>query len=301
MATGSEIVEETRRHLLSGQQERLNRLNGAIIAGAVTLVTEFDIDGSIGAIVPGHTIAINDEEMHVFSVDTATDTATVQRGMNGSTDAGHALGDLIYVQPKFSNFRIIEAVKNELRSLSAPQNGLFQIKTVDLTFNASQSGYDLTGVTAGDVLDIYEVRYQRPGPEDRWPRIRLYELARNMATTEFASGLALILHESAFPGNTIRVRYKAPFDTSISSSTADVAATSGLPASAIDILSLGAAIRLTSPRDIKRSFTESQGEPRRAEEVQVGSGVTGLRGLFSLRAQRIQEEAGKLQSQYPTL
>lgn len=296
MASASSIVEATRRHLLSGQNEELNRLNGAITSGATTLIVEFDL----GGIQKGATLAIDDEEMYVFNVVDSTKTATVQRAFNGSVAATHSDDVLVFVKPKFSTFRILEAINDELRDLSSSMNGLFQIKTVDLTSRAAQFGYDLTGTTNVDVLDIYEVRYKTPGPEDSWPRVRMYDLARNMATSEFASGTALILHESAFPGQPIRVRYKADF-AAITSATADVATTSGLADSALDILSLGAAIRLQSPRDVKRSFTEHQGDPRRAEEVQVGGGVGGMRGLIALRTTRIQAEAARLQSLYPTI
>lgn len=296
MASGLSIVEATQRHLLSGQNRELNRLNGALTSGATAVILEFDL----GGVQPGTTVAIDDEEMHVFSVVASTKTATVQRGMNGSTAAAHSDDALVHVKPIFSRFRIVEAVNDELRDLSSPVNGLFQIKTLNLTYNAAQQGYNLTSLTNADVLDIYEVRYQTPGPSDSWPRVRMYDLARHMDTTEFASGLALILHEAAFPGNPIRVRYKAPF-AAITSATADVATTSGLADSALDILSLGAAIRLQSPRDVKRSFTEHQGDTRRADEVPVGGGLIGMRGLAALRIQRIQAEAARLQSQYPTI
>jgi hypothetical protein len=63
---------------------------------------------------------------------------------------------------------------------------------------------------------------------------------------------------------------------------------------------LGAQIRLMSPREIKRNFTESQGDTRRADEVAMGSVANSTAGLIRLRRDRIQAEAARLARAYPT-
>lgn len=290
MATVADLVNDTRGYLLSGQNEELNRLEVNLTSVATSLQLEFPA----GGIKTGVTIAVGLEEMYVWSV--VGQNATVQRAMNGSQIGDHFDGDLIRVKPKFTDYRIFRALNDDVLDLSAPGNGLFRMRTVDLTATGAQYGYDLTDVE--EMLDVYEVRYKTPGPEHTWPRIRNYTVAQDMPTSDFPSGIALILHEAPYPGMPIRVRYKAPFGQfgSLGSEIADA----GIAPSMVDLPPLGAAIRLMSGRDIKRSFTETQGEPRRAEEVRVGDAVNGMRGLLALRAQRIMAEAGRLQRLYPS-
>jgi hypothetical protein len=77
-----------------------------------------------------------------------------------------------------------------------------------------------------------------------------------------------------------------------------VVATTGLQSTAHDIPVLGAAYRLMMFRELKRSFTEAQGEPRRAAEVPVGSSLTALRGIQAFRQSRIDAERERLNKTY---
>lgn len=291
MTTCLDLVEETRRQLDSGGRPEMNRLTTTINSAALTL----DVDFDPGGIVEGAMLAIDLELIYVWSV--SGDTATIQRAMLGTTPAAHTSGAIIYVNPRWSNFTIFTAINQELAALSAPTNGLFQMKIVDLTYNAARRGYDLTSVT--DLIDVYDVRADFPGPARDWPRLHWNILARNQSTTDFPSGLALQLNQGGYPGRTIRVQYKAPF-TPFAALTDNLTVT-GLAATAADIPPLGALARLVAPREIKRSITDSQPESRAATEVPPGTSRATAGGLLQLRQLRIREEAGRLNSQYPSL
>ena len=62
---------------------------------------------------------------------------------------------------------------------------------------------------------------------------------------------------------------------------------------------VGAQIRLMAGREVKRNFTESQGDTRRAEEVPAGAVGNSITNLLRLRRDRIQAEAARLARQYP--
>lgn len=288
----SDLIAETKRHLFSGQNEELNRLDGSITAGATSILFKYDV----GGIQRGATISIDLEEIQVWEVSGKTATV-VQRGVNGSTAASHSDLASVAVKPKFSDFRILTAINHDLRDLSAPDNGLYQIKTVELTYNSAVQGYDLTSV-ASDLIGILEVRFDLVGPEKTFPKIDKFALLRNMNTTNFASGSALVLYQSAYPGRAIRVRYKGTF-TPMTATTDNAVTAAGLTDTMVDLPPLGAAIRLVAPRDVKRAFSETQGEPRRADEVRVGDGATSMRGMMLLRSQRINAERARLDSFYP--
>jgi hypothetical protein len=292
MATlASDLVEATRAHLDSGSRPELNRLNGSLTTSATTVTLEF----AMGSVVAGAVLSIDLELMYVWSVSGSV--ATVQRAFNGTVAATHADDALIYVNPRWSAFTILRAINAELASYSSPKWGLFQMKTVDLTYSAATVGYDLTAVT--DLIDVYELRWKGYTTGD-WPLIRRWSVARNMATSEFASGLALLLDEGAGPGKTIRVRYKAPF-TEMTALANDVQTFAGFPATANDIPPLGAAARLTASREIKRAATDSQPESRTAAEVPPGTNRSAAGTLLQIRDARLREESARLNQRYPTL
>jgi hypothetical protein len=294
MPTASDLIQETRQHLLTGQPEQLNKLSSGITASTsdVTLLLTYDLRG----IQAGAVLDIDLEQIYVFAVTSATKTVTdCIRGYNGTTPAIHASGATVTVNPKFPTARILTAINNDLKDLSSPVNGLYQIKTVDITFNPTTYGYDLTSVT--DIISIAEVRFRSSGSQKTWPQITNYALLRNMPTTgtygDFPSGNALVIYESAQSGLPIRLRYRAPF-TSLATLADDVVAVSGLQATSHDIPPLGAAIRLVAGREVKRNFDEAQGEPRRAEEVPPQASVQSTRELVRLRQQRIMAEQARL-------
>jgi hypothetical protein len=290
-----DLISETRRHLDSGSRPEINRLSGAAAAADTTVTLEF----AMGGITQGSVLALELELVYVWSV--AGQVATVQRGWLGSTAATHADDTVVWVNPRWSDFSIYRALMEEIRSYSSPVVGLYQMKTVDLTYNSARTGYDLTGVT--DLIDVYELRW-KGYTTGEWPRIARWSLTRDMATSEFASGTALLLYDGAGPGRTIRVRYKAPYGTlsaTYATDASDTTSSAGLHTEAHDIPPLGAAARLVAPRDVKRSFTEAQPESRAAADVPPGTSSRAAGALLGLRNQRLREESARLHAKYPPL
>lgn len=285
------MIEETKRNLYSGQSESVNRLDGAISASATSILFKYDLVN----IQRGSVLCVDLEEMQVW--DTSGKTATVSRSINGSSPATHLDLATVFVQPRFSNFRIFQAINHDLDDLSSPINGMYRVLTSSLTYNPAIEGYDLTGSLANPVLGIVDIDYATPGPAKTMPSISTFSLKRLSNTTDFPSGNALVLYAGGFPGLEVRVRYRTSFGQFVN--LGDTHTTVGLPATAVDLPPLGASMRLVAPRDVKRSFSETQGEPRRAEEVPVGSANSAMRGIMMLRQSRILAEAARLESMYP--
>ena len=126
--TAQTWIDETRDMLLSGYVEELLLVTSPVISNATG--TAFTIsEAANSGIVKGIIIEINEELMYVTSVDGTT--VNVIRGYGGSiaSPTGHAVDSLVRVSPKFPTHRIIDAINHDLRDLSAPDSGLFQIKT----------------------------------------------------------------------------------------------------------------------------------------------------------------------------
>lgn len=295
-ATGTtlaDLVADTRRHLESVHASPRNQLETAITATAKTLTFKHESS----QVQPGSHLEIGLELLYVWSVDQGTRTATVQRGLGGSTPAAHSAEDVVMINPRFSDFAIVKALNEELSDLSSPANGLFAVKQVELSFSAGRSGYDFG---TRDVLEVLEVRHRVGAASSyrQWPVLTHYELARDVSTTDFPSGVALFLHESGAAGQPISVLYKGAF-TRLVNLTDDVGSVAGMPLHLQDIPPMGAAMRLVAPREIRRNQTEAQGDSRRADEVPPGAVVASVRGIAAMRQSRINAEVARLSQQFP--
>ena len=144
-------IDSTRDMLLSGYVEELDIITGNVLVGD----SEIIVQGYASSIVKGVVIEINAELMYVLQV--ASTTISVLRGYGGSTAAAHTANDIVRVSPKFPTNRIISSLNDDLADLSAPGQGLFQMKTTSFTYNAGVDGYDLTGLTSAEIDSIYSV------------------------------------------------------------------------------------------------------------------------------------------------
>lgn len=288
MATVADLIEETRRLIFSGQREERNKLASTITSSAVTLVTSYPV----GQITRGAKLSIDLEDIYVWEAGGSTITA-VDRGQWGSLPAAHSSGAVIHVNPKFSNWEIFNALNDELNSLSSPTNGLFRVGSSELVYNPVISGYEYTST---NLLSVLEVRYGTFGPSREYLISNDWEFSSNLSD-EFVGGSAIFIRD-AVVGQPVVIKGKFTFTPLTASLSADTSDT-GIPVSAVDILSLGAAWRLTAPMEISRNFTTGQGDTRRANEVPPGGQLGGSRELGRLRDIRIREEASKLSAQYP--
>lgn len=290
MATVAQIINRTQRQLLSGVIEERNKIASLVNATTDSVTMSFDV----GGISSGTTIEIDSEQMYVWAVSDTSKTATVERGFNGTVAAPHVSGSIVIVNPRFPRAQILEAINDELADLSSPMNGLFQVKILDLNYNGSDRQINLPSISG--VIDIIEVRNRYMSSD--YQQVRNVKLLRDMPTKDFGSGLALQFDQGVRSGD-VRVTYRSPF-TKLTVETENVQTNGGFPESAEDLLVIGAQIRLVAPREVKRNFTESQGETRRSDEVGPGAVAASITNLIRMRRDRITAEAAKLARQYPT-
>src|ERR1019366_8659942 len=73
---------------------------------STVLTTQYNLNG----ITPGIFVAIDDEEMYVFTTNPGTNTAIVSRGENSTTPVYHGSGARIYVNEPFNRNMILNAI-----------------------------------------------------------------------------------------------------------------------------------------------------------------------------------------------
>jgi hypothetical protein len=304
MTTLADLVTETQRRVLSSMREETDHLGSNVSAGTTTLsLASGESTGSIAA----NAILQIDYELFLVGDNPTASNIPVTPGYLGSTQASHTAGTPIVVNPRFPAVDIIKAVNETIDSLSSPSNGMFQPAEITLTYNPVVVGYDFTdantniAVASTDLIDLIEIRSHDYGPFQVWPQIplSLVQIQRQADTTVFPSGMALeIKGGPRFPGRPIRVQYKKRYTTPLVNASDDVLSVTGLQTTAHDIPVLGATARLMEFREIPRSFMEAQPQPRRAQEVPVGSSLTAMKGVMQRLQFRIDEERARLDRQY---
>jgi hypothetical protein len=289
MSTASALLDRVSRQLLSGTIEERNKLATTVTSSDTTFVMSYDLAG----LRAGTVFEIDSELIYVWEATSGSKTVVVDRGYMGTTAAAHTAGAIITLNPRFPKAQMFEALNQDIDDLSSPANGLYRVIKVDVDYNGSDRQVNLTSAT--NVIDLLDVRLRYLS--DDYPVIRKVRLQRDLPTSDFASGFALVFDESIMAGS-LRVRYKAPF-TRLSTISGDIQTDGNIPLSMEDILEFGVMQRILSSREVKRNFIESQGDTRRSDEVPSGSMSNSFTNIQRLRRERILAEAAKLARQHP--
>ena len=286
----SDIIHKARTdYFLTGHREERNKLSGAHTSTTGTIAFTYDAN----SIKRGARLAMGTEDCYVWA--STANSATADPGAFGTLAQSHADGEVVVVNPIVSDAQWLRAINDVITELSSPVSGLYQMKTLELTFSSATYGYDLTAAT--DLRDVYAVYYDYPGTANDWPEIRSWEVRHSAETDDFPSGKQLVIHEAGYQGNQLRVLYKAGF-TNVTATTDDMS-TTNMPTTAYDLVALGAAIRVGAGREVKRNLTETQGDTRRANEVPAYAALASTRGLPAQYEGRLADEVSRLPAKYP--
>jgi len=289
MSTAGALLDRVSRQLLSGTVEERNKLAATVDSDDTTFVMSYDLAG----LRAGTVFEIDAELIYIWEATSGSKTITVERGYMGTTPAAHTVGTVAVLNPRFPKAQMLDALNQDIDDMSSPLNGLFRIISANVDYNGADRQINLTGATS--IIDLVDVRLRYLDSD--YPVIRKTRLQRDLPTSDFASGFAIVFDESVMAG-TLRVRYKAPF-ARVSALSDSLQAVAFLPVTMEDILELGVMSRMLSTREVKRNFIESQGDTRRSDEVPPGAMRDSFSNILRLRRDRIIAEAAKLARQYP--
>lgn len=298
----SDAINQVRRRVMPTQRVSSVVLNGSYTAGGTTIsYTDNSVNSSVStAIQPGMVVAI-DLELFYVETQAASGSFTVIPGYLGSTEANHANGAIIYINPRFSDFDILTAINNELDDLSGDK-GLFNLAEIQITYNPVQQAYDLTDVVSSTVISNYiegiAIRYLTPLPDrklrtipsSRW---EVVPIGSTTALTNFPSGYSLTLNDAGWPGQNMLFIFRQAF-SHVANYTDSLQTVANLPATANRIVPLGAAIELMSGREVERNQIQSQPDPRMASEVPPGAITGAANGLLREHQNFIASEQARL-------
>jgi hypothetical protein len=296
--TTGDLISDVRGYLDGRTRPVRNRLQGDVD----TVTETITLRRAVGGAVSGAQLSVGLETMYVEA--SVSQQLTVERGADGTIASQHKDGDVVLVNPEFTNNRIFRAINDELRAL--PGDGIYRVKSLDRTLLPTAEGYDL----AADVLKVVDVWWQHKWDSTDWTAVASYETQFAMPTSTFPSGAALFIPERPFrnwPNNVftndgnlnraLRIRYFAPLGL-LTTLFDDVLTVTGIPSTALDVIAIGAAIRLMSGRPVQRVSALGQPDPRNAADVKVGDVLNSAVGLRQLRQNRITQEAAQLTSDF---
>ena len=290
MTTFNELIEEVSLNLegFTLRQERSTYLTAA--ASSSTLELSLASGENIGKGI----IEIDDELIHVNSVDRTSNVATVSpygRGYRGSVAASHTVNTRVTVAPSFPRLSVKRAINDTIRAVYP---SVYGVASTSFSYNPSQTTYSLPA----EAETVLALSWDSIGPSNEWFPIRRWRQDPNANTGEYATGNSISIYEPIVPGRTINVLY-AKTPTALSSGSDVFNTVTGLEESSRDLIVYGASYRMASFLDPGRlTFTSPEADANDTTRP-FGTGTSTAKYLYNLYQQRLQEEAGRLNGKYP--
>jgi len=291
MPTLSDMIDEVRASLAGYtlRQDRITYLNAAITSTDTAMTI-----GSSSNLAKG-IIEIDDELIWIDNFNQSSGTLNAApgfgRGYQNTPASPHAQYAQITLTPTFPRVMIKKAINDVINSVYPK---LWSVASYTFTFNASQTTYALPD----DLESILYMSWQTTGSSLEWLPINRWraDLMANVAT--FNTQKTVNLYESIQPGRTVQVWYTTIPNT-LDNNTDDYADVTGLPASSVEVITLGACYKLLSYVDAGRINLSSAEADLNDTKIPSTAGVASSRYIYALYQQRLNDEALKLQDKYP--
>lgn len=289
MTTIADIVADTRRLTYGAMSEQINIIAEDVAAGATTLVMDIDVSG----ITPGTILSSGLNVWYVRGSNVSSGEIFVVPGYDNSPQVAATTGDIVLIKPRVTTWYLFNAVNDELKRLSSPMNGLYGVGSWTATVSPTYQTYDVPDAAVG-MTGLLRVRYRWPGTPDVWSDIR--PSSYKWMTSETANRVQLYVNVPT--GTEIEFTYKKPF-TQASALTDDAVADCGLSDTMVDIPAIGAAAMLLRTTDSRRNQIQTQGDSRRAAEVQSGANLSSASMMDREYKMRVQDEYARLLQRFP--
>ena len=290
MPTLGDLVVKTKRLLHSNTRTELDKLEASVGS-----TSNLQMTYKAAGVRPGSYLSVGDatqgfETVYVHAIDanySINGETTVQRGMEGATALSFDDETLVEIEPRFSGYQIVEAVKDAIHAL--PEN-LFAVGTGSASFAATDDRSVSITLSNGFTRILNAVRTARDS-EDR-------KLSVNVSVREYGGSYYLILQEFVEKAITVEYTYAHPFVTGTLNIGTDIVSTVKMDTSMIDIPCLAAASTLMMADESLRSDTHAMGASRDEGVVASGDRIRQSMVLRQRYEQRVSEEARRLMAKW---
>lgn len=242
-----------------------------------------------GDTIPQGVIEIDDELIFLADYDESTGIANIPawgRGQQGSTATSHAAGSRVTVNPKYPRRRVAQVVNQTIAGMCPP---LFGVVTGEFQAEYLTWEYPLPAGTRA----LYRAEYRPFNAE-------VYDWRALPGAFVKRDGGTPMLHVPTREGFLqAEVRYTVMADPTPLVNDGDLFTSTGLPESAVDVVSLGAIPRLVTTTDLARQQLNSIEPSERSLIVPAGSGANAAKFYLQMYQMRLEAESNKLRQQYP--
>lgn len=283
MTTAKDVIDEVsaQLHGWGSTSDRVTPLTAPIGPTDSTFTVDFSFGQATG-ITPG-VVEIDAEQLYVTAVDANTNIVTLAngfgRGYNDTTAASHAAGAKVISRPKFPRIWLLKQI-NEVIGAVFPE--LFAVNTYTGTVTYPSNTYTLPTVP----MFIVDAQWQ--DPIGNWHKCQSYTVDPFDGSLRIGSGPMI--------GRPLRVLYATQPQSFTSES--DNFSVTGLPASCVDVLTLGTVAKQLPGLDISRAQTTSVEQSDRSRVVAPGAGVSAAKYVMAEFEERLHNEAQSLRRQY---
>ena len=225
------------------------------------------------------------ELVRVRSVDTATNTVTIVRGVLGSTAASWTSIDTeVRIEPEYPIQNIVRAINQELTGL--PPH-IWSIATTTTTVSSDfRDGYALPASAVG----VLYVEYLPSGYTDNWEKVRRYRFDPINKTVTIPGLME--------PGRSLKITYRA-YPTAISLDADDLA-DAGLDENLAELVRLGATYRLLMARASGRLVDTRAETPMNQQYRQADPVMAAVRQVYAMYQERLSAERERQRLLYPS-
>lgn len=283
MTTMAQLVDRAYREYLSLPDDNpaFGTLNGAIDAAVTSLVfNDFAIPEEEALVAAGTIIESGSELMRVTAYDDNTNTATVVRGVNGTTAASHANGAVVFLAPAYPRQTVFDSLADAIEDLYPRlwAIGSERIWTDDVVeLPASATEY----VSCRALID------------GEWQEVHP-EVVSNFG--ESATGVAAMfpVEERGFEA---RISYRMQF-TRPTSESDDLQVDLGVASRWEDLVLLGAVGSMLAGRELDQSTVEYLTEALEAQSVPIGQRTNVATAMLRARESKLRESARELRGRH---
>ena len=288
MSSFETMVEDTLAEMSSyvRNQESITVLTQAASASDLTLTVDETSALSRGV------VEVGDELVYVKSLNKTAGTVSVMpggRGWRGSSAASHGVHTIIRNNPMFPRVQVKRALNDTIKAVN-----LVALDSYEFEFDGSRYAY----VLPEDCVDITGVSWHAPDTTEVWPLIKRFRLDKNWrdeADPTVMRTAIVLTGEFPMPGRTVRVQYtKFP----VALTTSDDFADTGLPASAEDVVRLGAMYRLLTTVDMGKVTANTPSGDMVDTPITPGKASDTAKYIYQLFSVRLAEEKAKQQDNY---
>jgi hypothetical protein len=291
MPTLSDMIDEVRSSLAGYtlRQDRITYLDNAISSTDLAMAI-----GSSSNLAKG-IIEIDSELIWIDNFSQASSTLNAApgfgRGYQNTNASPHAQYAQVTLSPTFPKVMIQKAINDVINSLYPK---LWAVASTTFTFNASQTTYALPD----DLESILYMSWQTTGSSLEWLPINRWRADPMANISSFNTTNTVNIYENIQPGRTVQVYYTTTPNT-LDNPTDDYADVTGLPASSVEVVILGACYKLLSYVDAGRINLSSAEADLNDTKIPSTAGVASSRYIYALFQQRLNDEALKLQDKFP--